>query len=120
MLSINFSKKSESDFLKYIENLKGELADLVRAEVEDSMLKIEEKAASQVRVDTGNLKNSIQSKSISQKTNKQAKHTSQIKRPNIEICKFRVLFSDDLLPIALLNRFRLVIAFRHFSRFKQN
>lgn len=64
MLSINFSKKSELDFLKYIENLKGELADLVRAEVEDSMLKIEEKSASQVRVDTGNLKNSIQSKPI--------------------------------------------------------
>ena len=64
MLSINFNKKSESDFLKYIQNLKGELANLIRAEVEDSMLKIEEKAASQVRVDTGNLKNSIQSKPI--------------------------------------------------------
>ena len=64
MVSINFSKNSRDAFTKYLERLSGEIADFVRAEVEDSMLKIEEKAASKVRVNTGNLKNSIQSTPI--------------------------------------------------------
>jgi HK97 gp10 family phage protein len=64
MLSVEFNKQSKDAFLKYIENLRDEIADFVRAEVEDSMLKIEQKAAQEVRVDTGNLKNSIQSRPI--------------------------------------------------------
>jgi HK97 gp10 family phage protein len=44
--------------------LEGDVADFVRAEVEDSMLAIETEAASNVRVDTGALKQSIQSTPI--------------------------------------------------------
>jgi hypothetical protein len=64
MVSIEFSKKSQSDFFKYLEDLKGEIADYVRAEIESSMLKIEEEATKEVRVDTSALKNSIQSTPI--------------------------------------------------------
>jgi HK97 gp10 family phage protein len=44
--------------------LEEDVADFVRAEVEDSMLAIETEAASNVRVDTGALKQSIQSTPI--------------------------------------------------------
>jgi HK97 gp10 family phage protein len=64
MLSINFDKKSLNAFYKYLKDLEGDVADFVRAEVEDSMLAIETEAASNVRVDTGALKQSIQSMPI--------------------------------------------------------
>jgi HK97 gp10 family phage protein len=64
MLSINFDKKSLNAFYKYLKDLEGDVADFVRAEVEDSMLAIETEAASNVRVDTGALKQSIQSTPI--------------------------------------------------------
>jgi HK97 gp10 family phage protein len=64
MLSINFDKKSLNAFYKYLKDLEGDVADFVRAEVEDSMLAIETEAASNVRVDTGSLKQSIQSTPI--------------------------------------------------------
>lgn len=61
MLSIEFNKHSLQAFYKYLKNLEGDVADYVRAEIEDSMLAIETDAASDVPVDTGALKNSIQS-----------------------------------------------------------
>ena len=64
MLSINFDKKSLNAFYKYLKDLEEDVADFVRAEVEDSMLAIETEAASNVRVDTGALKQSIQSMPI--------------------------------------------------------
>jgi HK97 gp10 family phage protein len=64
MLSINFNKKSLNAFYKYLNDLEGDVADFVRAEVEDSMLAIETEAATNVRVDTGALKQSIQSTPI--------------------------------------------------------
>jgi HK97 gp10 family phage protein len=64
MLSINFDKKSLNAFYKYLNDLESDVADFVRAEVEDSMLAIETEAASNVRVDTGALKQSIQSTPI--------------------------------------------------------
>jgi HK97 gp10 family phage protein len=64
MLSINFDKKSLNAFYKYLKDLETDVADFVRAEVEDSMLAIETEAASNVRVDTGALKQSIQSTPI--------------------------------------------------------
>jgi hypothetical protein len=64
MISIEFNKQSLNAFYKYIKDLEGDVADFVRAEVEDSMLAIESEAASEVRVDFGNLKNSIQSTPI--------------------------------------------------------
>jgi len=64
MVSINFDKKSLNAFYKYLKDLEGDVADYVRAEVEDAMLSIESKAASNVRVDTGALKQSIQSTPI--------------------------------------------------------
>jgi HK97 gp10 family phage protein len=64
MLSINFDKKSLNAFYKYLKDLEDNVSDFVRAEVEDSMLAIETEAASNVRVDTGALKQSIQSTPI--------------------------------------------------------
>jgi HK97 gp10 family phage protein len=64
MLSIEFNKQSLNTFFKYLKNLENDVADYVRAEIEDSMLAIETDAASDVPVDTGNLKNSIQSTPI--------------------------------------------------------
>lgn len=64
MLSIEFNKQSLNTFFKYLKNLESDIADYVRAEIEDSMLAIETDAASDVPVDTGNLKNSIQSTPI--------------------------------------------------------
>jgi HK97 gp10 family phage protein len=61
MLSIEFNKQSLNAFYKYLKDLEGQVADYVRAEIEDSMLSIETDAASDVPVDTGALKNSIQS-----------------------------------------------------------
>jgi HK97 gp10 family phage protein len=64
MLTIEFNKQSLNAFYKYLKNLEGDVADYVRAEIEDSMLAIESGAASNVAVDTGALKNSIQSMPI--------------------------------------------------------
>ena len=64
MLSIEFNKQSLNTFYKYLKNLEDQVSDYVRAEVEDSMLAIESEAANKVRVDTGALKNSIQSTPI--------------------------------------------------------
>lgn len=64
MLSIEFNKQSLSAFYKYLKNLEDQVADYVRAEIEDSILAIETDAASDVPVDTGALKNSIQSTPI--------------------------------------------------------
>lgn len=64
MLSIEFNKQSLQAFYKYLKNLESDVADFVRAEVEDSILAIETEAANEVRVDTGALKNSIQSTPI--------------------------------------------------------
>lgn len=70
MLSIEFNKQSLQAFYKYLKNLEGDVADFVRAEVEDSILAIETEAANEVRVDTGALKNSIQSTPIKVSKNK--------------------------------------------------
>lgn len=64
MLSIEFNKQSLNAFYKYLKNLEDDVAEYVRAEVEDSLLTIESEAASNVAVDTGALKNSIQSTPI--------------------------------------------------------
>jgi len=64
MLSIEFNKQSLNAFYKYLKNLEDDVADYVRAEVEDSMLAIESEAANKVAVNTGALKNSIQSMPI--------------------------------------------------------
>ena len=64
MLSIEFNKQSLNAFYKYLKNLEDQVADYVRAEIEDSILAIETDAASDVPVDTGALKNSIQSTPI--------------------------------------------------------
>lgn len=64
MLSIEFNKQSLNAFYKYLKNLEDDVSDYVRAEVEDSMLAIESEAANKVAVDTGALKNSIQSMPI--------------------------------------------------------
>jgi HK97 gp10 family phage protein len=64
MLTFAFNKKSKQEFLKYLKGLEGEILSIVQGEMEDSLLKIEEKAANEVAVNTGALKNSIQSKPI--------------------------------------------------------
>ena len=64
MLTVEFNKQSLNAFYKYLKDLEDEVSDYVRAEIEDSILAIESQAASDVRVDTGNLKNSIQSTPI--------------------------------------------------------
>ena len=69
MLSIEFNKTSLNAFYKYLKDLEGDVADYVRAEIEDSILAIESEAASNVRVNFGNLKNSIQSTPIKQSKN---------------------------------------------------
>jgi hypothetical protein len=70
MISIGFNKQSLKAFYKYLKDLESDVADFVRAEVEDSMLTIESEAARDVRVDFGNLKNSIQSTPIKVTKNK--------------------------------------------------
>jgi len=70
MLSIEFNKQSLRDFYKYLKDLENDVSDYIRAEIEDSMLAIESEAASNVAVDTGALKNSIQSTPIKVTKNK--------------------------------------------------
>jgi HK97 gp10 family phage protein len=64
MVSINFDKKSLNAFYKYLKGLEGDVADYVRAEVEDAMLSIESEAVLNVKVQSGALKQSIQSTPI--------------------------------------------------------
>jgi HK97 gp10 family phage protein len=64
MLSIEFNQQSLNAFYKYLKNLESQVSDYVRAEIEDSMLAIESEATNNVPVDTGALKNSIQSMPI--------------------------------------------------------
>ena len=64
MVSINFDKKSLNAFYKYLKGLEDNVADYVRAEVEDAMLSIESEAVSNVKVQSGALKQSIQSTPI--------------------------------------------------------
>jgi phage gpG-like protein len=64
MLSIEFNKQSLNAFYKYLKDLEGQVSDYVRAEVEDSILSIESESAGNVVVNTGALKNSIQSTPI--------------------------------------------------------
>jgi HK97 gp10 family phage protein len=64
MLSIEFNQQSLNAFYKYLKNLESQVSDYVRAEIEDSMLAIESEATNNVAVDTGALKNSIQSMPI--------------------------------------------------------
>ncbi len=64
MLSVEFNKQSLNAFYKYLKDLEADVADYVRAEVEDSMLAIESEATNKVAIDTGALKNSIQSTPI--------------------------------------------------------
>jgi HK97 gp10 family phage protein len=64
MLSIEFNQQSLNAFYKYLKNLESQVSDYVRAEIEDSMLAIESEATNNVSVDTGALKNSIQSMPI--------------------------------------------------------
>ena len=64
MLSVEFNKQSLNTFYRYLKDLEDKVSDYVRAEVEDAMLSIESEAASNVAVNTGSLKNSIQSKPI--------------------------------------------------------
>lgn len=64
MLTIAWNKKSKDDFFKYLKVLENDLSMLVKAEVEDSLLKIEAEASQKVPVDLGILKNSIQTNPI--------------------------------------------------------
>jgi len=64
MLSFEFNRKSKNDFLKYLKGLEDDILLIVKAEIEDSLLKIESEATKKVAVDTGALKNSIQTKPI--------------------------------------------------------
>jgi phage gpG-like protein len=66
MLSFEFNRKSKNDFLKYLKGLEGEILSIVKGEIEDSLLKIESEATKKVAVDTGALKNSIQTRPIKQ------------------------------------------------------
>lgn len=70
MLTINFNQKSMNDLLKQLKGKEKDVLDMVKGEVEDALLKIESEAAKKVPVDTGDLKNSIQSKPIKQTKNK--------------------------------------------------
>lgn len=64
MVSITLNPQSLRAFEQYLDQIGRDALDIVRAEIEDSMLSIEAKAAENVPVDTGNLKNSIQSMPI--------------------------------------------------------
>jgi HK97 gp10 family phage protein len=66
MLTINFNQKSINDLLKQLKGKEKDVLDMVRAEVEDALLKIESEAVSNVAVDTGTLKQSIQSTPVKQ------------------------------------------------------
>jgi HK97 gp10 family phage protein len=70
MLTINFNQKSINDLLKQLKGKEKDVLDMVRAEVEDALLSIESEAAKKVPVDTGDLKNSIQSIPVKQTKNK--------------------------------------------------
>jgi phage gpG-like protein len=70
MLTFEFNNKSKQEFLKYLKGLEGEILSIVKGEIEDSLLKIESEATKNVRVDTGALKNSIQSTPIKQSKTK--------------------------------------------------
>jgi hypothetical protein len=70
MLTFEFNKKSKQEFLKTLKGLEGDILSIVKGEIEDSILKIESQAAKKVKVDTGFLKNSIQSKPIKQNKTK--------------------------------------------------
>lgn len=56
MLSIEFNRASLRAFTQYLNGLQNQVKDLVRAEIEDSMLSIESESAQNVPVDTGFLK----------------------------------------------------------------
>ena len=64
MLSIEFNRTSLRAFTQYLNGLQNQVQDMVRAEIEDAMLSIESESAQNVPVDTGFLKNSIQSTPI--------------------------------------------------------
>lgn len=66
MLTINFNQKSINDLLKQLKGKEKDVMDMVRGEIEDALLSIESKAVSSVKVDTGTLKQSIQSTPIKQ------------------------------------------------------
>jgi HK97 gp10 family phage protein len=66
MLTINFNQKSINDLLKKLKGKDKEVLDMVRGEVEDALLKIESEAVSNVKVDFGTLKQSIQSTPVKQ------------------------------------------------------
>jgi hypothetical protein len=70
MLSFEFNRKSRNEFLKYLKGLEGEILSIVKGEIEDSLLKIESEATKKVAVDTGALKNSIQTRPIKQSKTK--------------------------------------------------
>lgn len=70
MLTININQKSINDLLKELKGKEKDVLEMVKGEVEDALLKIESEAAKKVPVDTGDLKNSIQSKPIKQTKNK--------------------------------------------------
>ena len=70
MLTFEFNNKSKQEFLKYLKGLEGEILSIVKGEIEDSLLKIESEATKKVKVDTGALKNSIQSTPIKQSKTK--------------------------------------------------
>jgi phage gpG-like protein len=70
MLTFEFNNKSKQEFLKYLKGLEGEILSIVKGEIEDSLLKIESEATKKVKVDTGALKNSIQSNPIKQSKTK--------------------------------------------------
>jgi len=70
MVSFTINPQSIRAFEQYLDRIGRDALDIIRAEIEDSMLSIEEKAAERVPVDTGNLKNSIQSVPISLNPNK--------------------------------------------------
>jgi HK97 gp10 family phage protein len=70
MLTINFNQKSINDLLKELKGKEKDVLEMVKGEVEDALLKIESEAVKKVPVDTGDLKNSIQSKPIKQTKNK--------------------------------------------------
>jgi HK97 gp10 family phage protein len=66
MLTVNFNQKSINDLLKQLKGKNKQVLDMVRGEVEDALLKIESEAVRKVKVDTGTLKQSIQSTPVKQ------------------------------------------------------
>lgn len=64
MLTAKLNNRSKNEFIKFLNKFDKEVRTMVRAEIEDSLLKIESDSASAVPVDTGNLKNSIQTRPV--------------------------------------------------------